>query len=91
MKIEATQLEKAVLLKVSGRMDAENANEFELACDQWIAQGAKNLKKSDCGPERPTICQQYGAAFVSFGRSKTEIRFRLPDPLRTARTTQASI
>jgi anti-anti-sigma factor len=43
MKIVATQLEKAVLLKVSGRMDAENATEFEQACDQWIAQGAKNL------------------------------------------------
>ena len=41
MKIEATQLEKAVLLKVSGRMDAENASEFELACDQWIAQALK--------------------------------------------------
>jgi len=43
MKIEATQLEKAVLLKVSGRMDAENSGEFEQACDEWIAQGAKNL------------------------------------------------
>ena len=43
MKIEATQLEKAVLLKVSGRMDAENANEFEGACDQWITKGAKHL------------------------------------------------
>ena len=43
MKIEPTQLEKAVLLKVSGRMDAENAHEFEEACDQWIAQGARHL------------------------------------------------
>ncbi len=43
MKIEPTQLEKAVLLKVSGRMDAENAHEFEEACDQWIANGARHL------------------------------------------------
>jgi anti-anti-sigma factor len=43
MKIEPTQLEKAVLLKVSGRMDAENAHQFEEACDQWINQGARHL------------------------------------------------
>lgn len=43
MHIEATQLEKAVVLKVSGRMDAENANEFDKACDVWISQGAKHL------------------------------------------------
>ena len=43
MHIEATQLEKAVVLKVSGRMDAENANEFDKACDVWISRGAKHL------------------------------------------------
>jgi anti-anti-sigma factor len=43
MHIEPTQLEKAVLLKVSGRMDAENAHEFEDACQQWISKGAKHL------------------------------------------------
>jgi anti-anti-sigma factor len=43
MHIEATQLEKAVVLKVSGRMDAENANEFDQACEVWISQGAKHL------------------------------------------------
>jgi anti-anti-sigma factor len=43
MHIEATQLEKAVVLKVSGRLDAENANEFDKACDVWISQGAKHL------------------------------------------------
>jgi len=43
MKIEPTELEKAVLLKVSGRMDAENAHEFEDACQHWIATGAKHL------------------------------------------------
>jgi anti-sigma B factor antagonist len=43
MNIEPMQLEKAVLLKVSGRMDAENAHEFERACDQWITNGAKHL------------------------------------------------
>jgi anti-anti-sigma factor len=43
MKIEPTELDKAVLLKVSGRMDAENAHEFEDACRQWIAKGRKHL------------------------------------------------
>ena len=43
MKIEATQFEKAIVLKVSGRMDAENADEFDKACDLWISQGAKHL------------------------------------------------
>ena len=43
MHIEATQLEKAVVLKVSGRMDAENASDFDKACDVWISQGAKHL------------------------------------------------
>jgi len=43
MNIEPTELEKAVLLKVTGRMDAENAHEFEEACERWIAQGSKHL------------------------------------------------
>jgi anti-anti-sigma factor len=43
MHIVATQTEKAVLLKVSGRMDAENADEFDKACEVWISKGAKHL------------------------------------------------
>ncbi len=43
MNIEATELEKAVLIKVTGRMDAENAHEFEEACDVWITHGKKHL------------------------------------------------
>jgi anti-sigma B factor antagonist len=43
MNIEPTELEKAVLLKVTGRMDAENSQEFEQACDLWINRGAKHL------------------------------------------------
>ncbi len=43
MTIETAQLEKAVLLKVSGRMDAESAHEFEQACEKWITRGAKHL------------------------------------------------
>lgn len=43
MHIVATQVEKAVLLKVSGRMDAENADEFDKACEVWISKGAKHL------------------------------------------------
>jgi len=43
MNIEATEFEKAVLLKVTGRMDAENAPLFEKACEQWMRRGAKHL------------------------------------------------
>ncbi len=43
MNIEPTELEKAVLIKVTGRMDAENSHEFEQACDVWITQGKKHL------------------------------------------------
>ncbi len=43
MNIESTELEKAVLVKVTGRMDAENAHEFEQACQEWITHGAKHL------------------------------------------------
>jgi anti-sigma B factor antagonist len=43
MTIEATELERAVLLKVSGRMDAESAPQFEQACEQWIRGGARHL------------------------------------------------
>jgi anti-anti-sigma factor len=43
MTIEAAELDKAVLLNVSGRMDAENAHEFEEACEQWISRGKKHL------------------------------------------------
>jgi anti-sigma B factor antagonist len=43
MNIEPTELDKAVLLKVSGRMDAENAHEFEDACQRWITHGVKHL------------------------------------------------
>jgi anti-anti-sigma factor len=43
MDIEPTEFDKAVLLKVSGRMDAENAHEFEDACRKWISKGARHL------------------------------------------------
>lgn len=43
MNIEASELEKAVLLRVTGRMDAENAPQFEQACEQWIGRGARQL------------------------------------------------
>jgi hypothetical protein len=38
MNIESIELDRAVLLKVSGRMDADNAHEFEQACNQWISK-----------------------------------------------------
>ena len=43
MNIEPTELDKGILLKVSGRMDAENAHEFEVACRRWVTQGKKHL------------------------------------------------
>jgi anti-anti-sigma factor len=43
MDIEPTELDKAVLLKVKGRMDAENAHQFEEASQQWISKGVKHL------------------------------------------------
>lgn len=43
MNIEPTEIGKAVLLKVTGRMDAENAPDFEKACNLWISQGATHL------------------------------------------------
>lgn len=43
MTIESTELEKAVLLKVSGRMDAENADQFRTACENWMLKGALHV------------------------------------------------
>jgi|SRR5579862_7645287 len=43
MEIQCTKLEKAVLVKVSGRMDAENAKQFQQTCEEWIARGATHL------------------------------------------------
>jgi anti-anti-sigma factor len=43
MNIEPIEIEKGVVLKVSGRMDAENAHEFEDACRRWITNGKKHL------------------------------------------------
>jgi anti-sigma B factor antagonist len=43
MTIEATSTAKAVILKVTGRMDAESHKEFERACEHWIQQGATHL------------------------------------------------
>jgi anti-anti-sigma factor len=43
MNIEATQFDKAVVLKVTGRMDAENAGEFDKACEASISQGVKHI------------------------------------------------
>jgi anti-sigma B factor antagonist len=43
MNIESTELDRAVVLKVTGRMDAENAGKFQRACEEWIAKGATHL------------------------------------------------
>jgi anti-anti-sigma factor len=43
MNIEPTELEKAVVLKIVGRMDAESADDFQQVCERWIAQGSRHL------------------------------------------------
>jgi len=43
MKIEVRQQGSAVILKITGRMDAEAHREFAQACDHWIEQGATHL------------------------------------------------
>lgn len=43
MNIESAKRDQAVVLKITGRMDAENAGKFQRACEEWIAQGATHL------------------------------------------------
>ncbi len=43
MEIKATKLENAVVIKVSGRMDAANANEFQQECERWINNGSTHI------------------------------------------------
>lgn len=43
MEIKANQVGGAVVLRVIGRMDAENAGLFEEACDSWITRGSTSL------------------------------------------------
>jgi anti-anti-sigma factor len=43
MKIESSKVEKAVVVKVIGRMDADNAHLFQAACDEWIGKGENHI------------------------------------------------
>jgi len=43
MNIEAKQHDRAVILKIAGRMDAANASVFQKTCEEWIASGAPHL------------------------------------------------
>ena len=43
MEIASTPLEHAVMIKVSGRMDAANAHEFQAECEAWIGRGAVHI------------------------------------------------
>jgi anti-anti-sigma factor len=43
MEIQSNQLANAVVLTVSGRMDAENAHQFQKTCEDWIGRGATHL------------------------------------------------
>lgn len=43
LKVQSAKVDRAVVLTVSGRMDAENAGQFQRACEEWIAQGTTHL------------------------------------------------
>ncbi|MBV8819685.1 MAG: STAS domain-containing protein [Acidobacteriaceae bacterium] len=43
LTIEKLQVSNHVVLKISGRMDAEHASQFEDACEHCIAQGQTHL------------------------------------------------
>jgi anti-anti-sigma factor len=41
--IETNRVGDKVVVRVAGRMDAENAPEFEKKCESWISQGITSL------------------------------------------------
>ncbi|HTP85768.1 MAG TPA: STAS domain-containing protein [Bryobacteraceae bacterium] len=43
LNIQSAKLDKAILLKVSGRMDAENADRFRRACEGLAAEGVQHV------------------------------------------------
>jgi anti-sigma B factor antagonist len=43
MTVESSKLENAVLIKVSGRLDAENTGRFEQACTSGLETGTSHL------------------------------------------------
>ncbi len=43
MTIDAIPSGSNVVLKIIGRMDANNSPEFEKACNGWIEQGARHI------------------------------------------------
>ena len=43
MEIQCTKLENAVVVKVSGRMDAENSGRFQETCEEWAGRGATHI------------------------------------------------
>jgi len=43
MQIQSTQLDNAVMVKLSGRMDAENAGRFQKECEDWITRGSNQI------------------------------------------------
>jgi anti-anti-sigma factor len=43
VEIQSTKLANAVVLKLSGHLDAENAPLFQSACEQWISKGGTHL------------------------------------------------
>lgn len=46
--IERTQIGSKVVLRVAGRMDAENSNQFEQQCEACISEGFTNLVVDLC-------------------------------------------
>ena len=43
MQIESTQVDEKVVLKLTGRMDAQNATAFEEACMEWVNKGVVEI------------------------------------------------
>ncbi|HEY1340747.1 MAG TPA: STAS domain-containing protein [Bryobacteraceae bacterium] len=43
MDIASTPLDQAVVIKLTGRMDAANAHEFQTECEAWIGRGSIHI------------------------------------------------
>src|SRR6266702_1050053 len=41
--VEGSRTDRAVILAIAGRVDAESASEFELVCRQWLLPEDRNL------------------------------------------------
>lgn len=78
MEIQSTKFENAVVLKVSGRMDAENTHQFQSACQQWIAKGETPLVSAEVTSFllsfRPRRCKVYRSPHDRDGNAAVAFR-----------------